>query len=68
MPIGQVGFSEAERKMTAQEFIAKNCDASVLRVFPGEFLDLSVGEIEDMQHDKKTSTCLKLLRRRKYRK
>ncbi|MBS7805754.1 hypothetical protein KIH24_14370 [Rhizobiales bacterium TNE-4] len=53
MPIGQVGFSEAERKMTAQEFIAKNCDASVLRVFPGEFLDLSVGEIEDMQHDKK---------------
>ena len=38
LPIGQVGFSEAERRMTAQDFISRNCKGYILREFPSEFL------------------------------
>lgn len=68
MPIGQVGFSEAERKMTAQQFISENCVASIYGVFPSEFLDLTIGQIEAMPHSQKTGRCLKLLKRPEYRK
>jgi len=68
MPIGQVGFSEAERKMTAQQFISANCVAGIHRVFPSEFLGLTIREIETMPHSQKAGRCLKLLRRPEYRK
>jgi hypothetical protein len=31
--------------MTAQEFIAENCKASILREFPSEYLDLTICDI-----------------------
>ena len=68
LPIEQVQFSKEEREMTAQGFISANCKASIYSVFPSEFLDLTIGEIQAMPHSKKTSTCLKLLKRPDYRK
>ena len=68
LPIGQVGFSEAERKMTAQDFISRNCKGYILREFPSEFLGLTLGEIEGMASSTKVNKCLKLLREDRFRK
>lgn len=68
MPIGQVGFSEAERKMTAQQFISQNCEAHILREFPSEYLNLTLGEIEDEPRSAKRNRCMKLLSRQRYKK
>ena len=61
MPIGQVGFTEAEKKLTAQRFISQNCKGFILREFPSEFLELTLGEIEGLS-GKKRDKCMKLLR------
>ena len=68
MPIGQVGFSKEERRTTAQDFISANCKASILREFPGEYLDLTIGEIEALPRSDKRRKCLKLLGNGKFRK
>ena len=68
MPIGQVGFSEAERKMTAQEFISQNCAGRIRRAFPGEYLDWTIDELLASPRSAKTDRCLKLLDERRFRK
>ncbi len=68
LPIQQVGFTKEERMMTAQEFISENCDASILRVFPSEYLDWTVGDIAGMPHSNKKTRCMKLLSRKRYKK
>lgn len=68
MPIGQVGFTEAERKLTAQQFISQNCEARILREFPSEYLGLTIGEILSGPQTAKAKTCKKLLSRPDYRK
>jgi hypothetical protein len=68
LPIQQVGFTKEERMMTAQEFISEKCVASIYSVFPSEFLELTIREIEKSPHSQKAGRCLKLLRRPDYRK
>jgi hypothetical protein len=67
LPIEQVGFTREERKMTAQEFISANCNASILREFPSEFLELTIEEIAGLSGSKR-NTCMKLLREDRFRK
>jgi len=40
-----MGSSQGLPQQTCREFIAQNCKASVLRVFPGELLDVRVDEV-----------------------
>ena len=68
LPIGQVGFTKEERAMTAQDFISQNCEARILRVFPSEYLEFTIGEILKLPSSAKKSTCMKLLGSGEYRK
>jgi hypothetical protein len=55
---------------TCAEFIAENCKASILRVFPGQFLDVPVDDVLDAakQGDRAAQTAKKLLFENRFRK
>jgi len=55
---------------TCRDFIAENCNASILRVFPGQFLDVPVDEIYRAadEGDAAARRAKKLLSRERYRK
>jgi hypothetical protein len=44
-PLHDEGELQVADSQTCQDFIAENCKASILRVFPGEFLHVPVDEI-----------------------
>lgn len=69
MPIGQVGFDDNERSMTAEDFIHQKCKAAlILRKFPGEALGLTLDKIEDGPPTAMKRTCMKLLTNKRFRK
>ena len=55
---------------TCQSFIAENCKASILRVFPGEFLHVPIDEVYRRadEGDAAARRAKKLLERPRYRK
>jgi len=55
---------------TYQSFIAENCQASILREFPGQFLHVPVGDVMDAAQDgdRDAQKARKLLTNKKYRK
>ena len=57
-------------QISCREFIRRNCKASVLRVFPGEFLEMPVQNVIDAAAagNRRAQTGRKLLFRREYRK
>jgi len=64
------GAGSGTRPQTCREFIAQNCKAGVLRVFPAEFLDLPVGDILDAARagNRAAQTARKLLFDTRFRK
>jgi hypothetical protein len=52
------------------QFIAQNCKGSVHREMPGQFYDMSIGEMLALRNsgDRAADTCYKLLDRRRFRK
>ena len=66
--VEKTGFTKEERAMTAQQFISEKCEARILRVFPSEYLDLTIGEIIQLPGSTKKKTCTKLLGSGEYRK
>ena len=55
---------------SCQEFIATNCKASILRVFPGEFLDMELESVAALAKsgDRAARSAMKLMSRPEYRK
>ena len=64
------GFTKDQLKMTVQDFVAQNCQARIHAVIPGEFYDMTIGEvqIEDRAGNARARTCIKVLKRPQYRK
>ena len=58
------------QSQTCRDFIAQNCKASILRVFPGQFLGVSVDEVLRAADDGDAAarTAKKLLTRKEYQK
>jgi hypothetical protein len=61
---------QVAQNMKCSDFIAQNCNGSVLRVFPGEYLDQTVGQVlKDAQGGVASArTAKKLLFDNRYRK
>lgn len=57
-------------QQTCREFIAQNCKASVLRVFPGQLLDVMVDDVLEAAKagDRAAQTARKLLFDTRFRK
>jgi hypothetical protein len=57
-------------QQTCREFIAQNCKASVLRVFPGQLLDVLVDDVLEAAKagDRAAQTARKLLFDTRFRK
>jgi hypothetical protein len=57
-------------RQTCREFIAQNCKASVLRVFPGQLLDVLVDDVLEAAKagDRAAQTARKLLFDTRFRK
>jgi hypothetical protein len=55
---------------TCRQFIGRNCKASVLRVFPAEFLDMAVEDVLEAakRGSRAAQTARKLLLDRRFRK
>jgi len=58
-----MGAYQRALQQTCREFIAQNCKASVLRVFPGQFLDVLVDDVLEAAKagDRAAQTARKLL-------
>ena len=56
--------------LTVRQFVSKFCTQSVTEVLPGEFYEVTIGEVMDLAKggDARARTCKKLLERQKYRK
>src|SRR6202140_961075 len=57
-----MGAYQGLPQQTCREFIAQNCKASVLRVFPGQLLDVRVNEVwspgkEDIERLRGQGNC-----------
>ena len=65
-----MGSSQGLPQQTCREFIAQNCKASVLRVFPGQLLDERVDEVLEAAKagDRAAQTARKLLLDIRFRK
>jgi hypothetical protein len=52
------------------QFIAKNCQAKIHREMPGQFYDMTIGEMLALRNtgDRAADTCYKLLDRGRFRK
>jgi hypothetical protein len=50
--------------------MSANCQGKIKEVMPGQFLDLTIGEVQSLaaQGNAAARTCLKLLGREDYRK
>jgi hypothetical protein len=70
-PGGQpLELAQDDLDQTCSAFIAANCKASILRVFPGQYLDCTLREVQAAAKagDAAAKSACKLLRRGKYRK
>jgi hypothetical protein len=65
-----MGSYQGLPQQTCREFIAQNCKASVLRVFPGQLLDVLVDDVLDAAKsgDRAAQTARKLLFDTRFRK
>jgi hypothetical protein len=63
-------LAQIDLDQTCSAFIAANCKASILRVFPGQYLDCTLRELQAAakEGDAAARTACKLLNRGKYRK
>jgi len=63
-------LSQAVPQQPCREFIAQNCKAGVLRVFPGEFLDVLLSDVLEAAQagDRAAQTARKLLLDARFRK
>lgn len=63
-------FTRDQRGMTGQAFMSKYCSGRIRSVFPSEFADVKIGEIEALAKsgDARARTCIKLFSRPAYRK
>jgi hypothetical protein len=63
-------LAQADLDQTCSAFIAANCKASILRVFPGQFLDCTLRQVQAAakEGDAAARTACKLLSRGIYRK
>jgi hypothetical protein len=66
-PTSQIVLAQSQ---TCAEFIAENCKASILRVFPGQFLDVPVDEVLEAARngDSAARRATKLLGENRFRK
>ncbi|MGL4727980.1 MAG: hypothetical protein ACRCWO_04415 [Bosea sp. (in: a-proteobacteria)] len=64
------GINEADKNLTVQQYVSSNCRAGIYEVLPGEFLGMSISEVEKIAKsgNAKARRCLKLLDRDQYRK
>jgi hypothetical protein len=64
------GIHEADKSLTVQQYVSGNCRAGIYEVLPGEFLGMSISEVERIAKsgNAKARRCLKLLDRDQYRK
>jgi hypothetical protein len=65
-----MGSYQRLQQQTCREFIAQNCKASVLRVFPGQLLDVLVDDVLEAAKagDRADQTARKLLFDTRFRK
>jgi hypothetical protein len=63
-------LAQVDLDQTCSAFIAANCKASILRVFPGQYLDCTLREVQAAakEGDAAAKSACKLLSRGKYRK
>jgi hypothetical protein len=66
----QDGSWQEAQNLTCQEFIAENCKAGILRIFPGQYLDTPVEDVMEVakQGDRAAQTARKLLMDNRFRK
>jgi hypothetical protein len=64
------GFTGEQAGLTVQSFISSYCRASIHRVLPGQFYQMTIAEVMAAARagDAAARTCLKLLGRDDYRK
>lgn len=64
------GLPQAVWNFTVRQFVSRYCRASINRELPGQFQDLTIGELLDIARggDRAARTCVKLLQRNEYRK
>ena len=63
-------FSSDQLAMPVQIFVSQNCLGSINRVLPGQFLGMTVGQVQSLAGggDAAARTCMKLLGNNQYRK
>ena len=64
------GLPRAVWDKTVRQFVSQYCKASINRELPGQFEDVTIGDLLDLARggDRAARTCVKLLERGKYRK
>jgi hypothetical protein len=64
------GFTKEQLTMTVQEFASSFCLGKIKAVLPGQYLDLTIGEVKKLANNGNATakTCLKVLNRDIYRK
>jgi hypothetical protein len=64
------GIDNADKGLSVQKYVSSNCKAVIYEVLPGEFLGMTIFEVEAMANagSAKARTCLKLLKQDRFRK
>lgn len=64
------GFERSDLNKTVQTFKSETCQAKILRVLPGQFLDMQISEVMKIAKtgNRAARSCLKTLGREEYRK
>ena len=67
---GRAGIAKEVLEWTVQKFVSSYCKAEIKEVLPGQFLDMTLGEVLEMAKggDKAARACKKLLERQRFRK
>jgi HK97 family phage portal protein len=64
------GFSDQQRDMSVQGFVASYCIGGIHRELPSQFLDMTIREVQALARggDAAARTCIRLLREERFRK
>ncbi len=64
------GIDTADKELSVQKYVSSKCKAGIYEVLPGEFLGMSIFEVEELAKtgSAKARTCLKLLKQDRFRK